>query len=136
MLFKQTRVKCSFSLQALTNQLTDKELAQGRLYPPLADIQKVSINIAIKVSNNLYLIIQILMAFSYVSNTFIREKFETLGCKEEILGHRYSSYQNITNIIWGFFFFAFSSVYTYAYICTFSCAYFYDWFSLYFFSIL
>lgn len=44
------KIKCRFSLQALANQLTDKELAQGRLYPPLADIQEVSINIAIKVS--------------------------------------------------------------------------------------
>lgn len=44
-----------FPPQALTSQLTDKELAQGRLYPPLANIQEVSINIAIKVSNNLYL---------------------------------------------------------------------------------
>uniref|UniRef100_A0A8C9JI15 Malic enzyme n=2 Tax=Boreoeutheria TaxID=1437010 RepID=A0A8C9JI15_PANTA len=42
--------------KALANQLTDKELAQGRLYPPLADIQEVSINIAIKVSINLYLL--------------------------------------------------------------------------------
>uniref|UniRef100_A0A671FGJ6 Malic enzyme n=1 Tax=Rhinolophus ferrumequinum TaxID=59479 RepID=A0A671FGJ6_RHIFE len=40
--------------KALTNQLTDKELAQGRLYPPLADIQEVSINIAIKVTEYLY----------------------------------------------------------------------------------
>uniref|UniRef100_A0ABI7XDM0 Malic enzyme n=1 Tax=Felis catus TaxID=9685 RepID=A0ABI7XDM0_FELCA len=40
--------------KALANQLTDKELAQGRLYPPLADIQEVSINIAIKVTEYLY----------------------------------------------------------------------------------
>ncbi|XP_059977272.1 NAD-dependent malic enzyme, mitochondrial [Lagenorhynchus albirostris] len=40
--------------KALTNQLTDKELAQGRLYPPLANIQEVSINIAIKVTEYLY----------------------------------------------------------------------------------
>lgn len=33
--------------------MTDKELAQGRLYPPLANIQEVSINIAVKVSNNI-----------------------------------------------------------------------------------
>uniref|UniRef100_A0A8C0XI59 Malic enzyme n=1 Tax=Castor canadensis TaxID=51338 RepID=A0A8C0XI59_CASCN len=38
--------------KALTSQLTDEELAQGRLYPPLANIQEVSINIAIKVSNS------------------------------------------------------------------------------------
>jgi len=40
--------------KALANQLTDKELAQGRLYPPLANIQEVSINIAIKVTEYLY----------------------------------------------------------------------------------
>ncbi|KAF6088611.1 malic enzyme 2 [Phyllostomus discolor] len=40
--------------KALTDQLTDEELAQGRLYPPLANIQKVSINIAIKVTEYLY----------------------------------------------------------------------------------
>uniref|UniRef100_A0A452RL35 Malic enzyme n=1 Tax=Ursus americanus TaxID=9643 RepID=A0A452RL35_URSAM len=40
--------------KALANQLTDKELAQGRLYPPLADIQEVSLNIAIKVTEYLY----------------------------------------------------------------------------------
>uniref|UniRef100_A0A8C5YBT0 Malic enzyme n=1 Tax=Microcebus murinus TaxID=30608 RepID=A0A8C5YBT0_MICMU len=37
------------SAKALISQLTEKELAQGRLYPPLAHIQEVSINIAIKV---------------------------------------------------------------------------------------
>ncbi|KAF5919089.1 hypothetical protein HPG69_003727, partial [Diceros bicornis minor] len=42
------------ALAALTSQLTDKELAQGRLYPPLADIREVSINIAIKVTEYLY----------------------------------------------------------------------------------
>uniref|UniRef100_A0A2K6KAF4 Malic enzyme 2 n=1 Tax=Rhinopithecus bieti TaxID=61621 RepID=A0A2K6KAF4_RHIBE len=40
--------------KALTSQLTDEELAQGRLYPPLANIQEVSINIAIKVTEYLY----------------------------------------------------------------------------------
>uniref|UniRef100_A0A8C3WZT0 Malic enzyme n=1 Tax=Catagonus wagneri TaxID=51154 RepID=A0A8C3WZT0_9CETA len=40
--------------KALTSQLTEKELAQGRLYPPLANIQEVSINIAIKVTEYLY----------------------------------------------------------------------------------
>uniref|UniRef100_A0A2K5I1A7 Malic enzyme n=1 Tax=Colobus angolensis palliatus TaxID=336983 RepID=A0A2K5I1A7_COLAP len=40
--------------KALTSQLTDGELAQGRLYPPLANIQEVSINIAIKVTEYLY----------------------------------------------------------------------------------
>uniref|UniRef100_A0A8B9YV41 Malic enzyme n=1 Tax=Bos mutus grunniens TaxID=30521 RepID=A0A8B9YV41_BOSMU len=40
--------------KALTSQLTDKELAQGRLYPPLSNIQEVSINIAIKVTEYLY----------------------------------------------------------------------------------
>nr|KAF6358603.1 malic enzyme 2 [Pipistrellus kuhlii] len=40
--------------KALTSQLTDKELAQGRLYPPFSTIQEVSINIAIKVTEYLY----------------------------------------------------------------------------------
>ncbi|XP_028916006.1 NAD-dependent malic enzyme, mitochondrial isoform X1 [Ornithorhynchus anatinus] len=40
--------------KALTEQLTDQELAQGRLYPPLSNIQEVSINIAIKVIEYLY----------------------------------------------------------------------------------
>ncbi|XP_006763686.1 PREDICTED: NAD-dependent malic enzyme, mitochondrial [Myotis davidii] len=40
--------------KALTSQLTDKELAQGRLYPPFSNIQEVSINIAIKVTEYLY----------------------------------------------------------------------------------
>nr|KAF6423031.1 malic enzyme 2 [Rousettus aegyptiacus] len=40
--------------KALTDQLTDEELAKGSLYPPLADIQEVSINIAIKVTEYLY----------------------------------------------------------------------------------
>ena len=40
--------------KALTSQMTDEKLAQGRLYPPLANIQKVSINIAIKVTEYLY----------------------------------------------------------------------------------
>ncbi|XP_021496471.1 NAD-dependent malic enzyme, mitochondrial [Meriones unguiculatus] len=40
--------------KALTSQLTDEELAQGRLYPSLANIQEVSVNIAIKVTEYLY----------------------------------------------------------------------------------
>lgn len=44
-----------FFFQALTSQLTDEELAQGRLYPSLANIQEVSVNIAIKVSTLLHL---------------------------------------------------------------------------------
>ncbi|XP_038599575.1 NAD-dependent malic enzyme, mitochondrial isoform X2 [Tachyglossus aculeatus] len=40
--------------KALTEQLTDQELAQGRLYPPLSNIQEVSINIAVKVIKYLY----------------------------------------------------------------------------------
>uniref|UniRef100_A0A5F9CAV1 Malic enzyme n=1 Tax=Oryctolagus cuniculus TaxID=9986 RepID=A0A5F9CAV1_RABIT len=41
-------------VKALTSQLTDEELAQGRLYPPLANIQEVSVNIAIKITEYLY----------------------------------------------------------------------------------
>ncbi|XP_072462124.1 NAD-dependent malic enzyme, mitochondrial isoform X1 [Notamacropus eugenii] len=40
--------------KALTEQLTEKELAQGRLYPRLSNIQEVSINIAIKITEYLY----------------------------------------------------------------------------------
>ncbi|XP_032741359.1 NAD-dependent malic enzyme, mitochondrial [Rattus rattus] len=40
--------------KALTSQLTDEELAQGRLYPSLANIQEVSANIAIKIAEYLY----------------------------------------------------------------------------------
>lgn len=39
---------CSF--QTLAEQLTDKELAEGRLYPPLSNIREVSIQMAVKVS--------------------------------------------------------------------------------------
>uniref|UniRef100_A0A8C8BMA7 Malic enzyme n=1 Tax=Otus sunia TaxID=257818 RepID=A0A8C8BMA7_9STRI len=39
--------------KALTEQLTDEELAQGRLYPPLSNIREVSIYIAVKVSMKL-----------------------------------------------------------------------------------
>uniref|UniRef100_A0A8C5UHV3 Malic enzyme NAD-binding domain-containing protein n=1 Tax=Malurus cyaneus samueli TaxID=2593467 RepID=A0A8C5UHV3_9PASS len=35
--------------KALAEQLTDEELAQGRLYPPLSNIREVSIYIAVKV---------------------------------------------------------------------------------------
>lgn len=61
--------------QALTSQLTDKELAQGRLYPPLANIQEVSINIAVKVTEYLY---ANKMAFRYPEpedkEKFVRER--------------------------------------------------------------
>ncbi|KAB1256340.1 NAD-dependent malic enzyme; mitochondrial [Camelus dromedarius] len=61
--------------KALTSQLTDKELAQGRLYPPLANIQEVSLNIAIKVTEYLY---ANKMAFRYPEPEdkakFIRER--------------------------------------------------------------
>ncbi|XP_045151985.1 NAD-dependent malic enzyme, mitochondrial [Echinops telfairi] len=40
--------------KALTGQLTEKELSEGRLYPALANIQEVSVNIAIKVIEYLY----------------------------------------------------------------------------------
>ncbi|NWY46189.1 MAOM protein, partial [Sylvia atricapilla] len=40
--------------KALAEQLTDEELAQGRLYPPLSNIREVSINIAVKVMEFLY----------------------------------------------------------------------------------
>ncbi|XP_074063089.1 NAD-dependent malic enzyme, mitochondrial isoform X2 [Macrotis lagotis] len=40
--------------KALTEQLTEQDLAEGRLYPRLSNIQEVSINIAIKITEYLY----------------------------------------------------------------------------------
>ncbi|XP_037758440.1 NAD-dependent malic enzyme, mitochondrial isoform X2 [Chelonia mydas] len=40
--------------KALTDQLTNEELAQGRLYPPLSNIKEVSICIAVKVMEFMY----------------------------------------------------------------------------------
>uniref|UniRef100_A0A8C4YNY8 Malic enzyme n=1 Tax=Gopherus evgoodei TaxID=1825980 RepID=A0A8C4YNY8_9SAUR len=40
--------------KALTDQLTNEELAQGRLYPPLSNIKEVSIYIAVKVMEFMY----------------------------------------------------------------------------------
>ncbi|XP_043833592.1 NAD-dependent malic enzyme, mitochondrial [Dromiciops gliroides] len=40
--------------KALAEQVTEKELAQGRLYPRLSNIQEVSINIAIRITEYLY----------------------------------------------------------------------------------
>ncbi|XP_004461460.2 NAD-dependent malic enzyme, mitochondrial [Dasypus novemcinctus] len=61
--------------KALTSQLTDEELAQGRLYPPLSNIQEVSINIATKITEYLY---DNKMAFLYPEPEdkakYIREK--------------------------------------------------------------
>lgn len=39
-----------FSYQTLSEQLTDKELEEGRLYPPLSNIREVSLQMAVKVS--------------------------------------------------------------------------------------
>ncbi|XP_056888232.1 NAD-dependent malic enzyme, mitochondrial [Takifugu flavidus] len=41
--------------KALAEQLTDEELAKGRLYPPLSDIREVSIQMAIKLVEYVYL---------------------------------------------------------------------------------
>lgn len=38
-----------YSFQTLAEQLTDEELAEGRLYPPLANIREVSVQMAVKV---------------------------------------------------------------------------------------
>ncbi|XP_064409821.1 NAD-dependent malic enzyme, mitochondrial isoform X2 [Latimeria chalumnae] len=40
--------------KALADQLNDKDLSQGRLYPPLSNIREVSIQIAVKVMEFLY----------------------------------------------------------------------------------
>uniref|UniRef100_A0A8D0FH08 Malic enzyme n=1 Tax=Strix occidentalis caurina TaxID=311401 RepID=A0A8D0FH08_STROC len=67
-----------FLTQALTEQLTDEELAQGRLYPPLSNIREVSIYIAVKVMEFLY---ANNMAFHYPEpadkNHYIRSKVWT-----------------------------------------------------------
>uniref|UniRef100_A0A8D0KWS6 Malic enzyme n=1 Tax=Strix occidentalis caurina TaxID=311401 RepID=A0A8D0KWS6_STROC len=64
--------------KALTEQLTDEELAQGRLYPPLSNIREVSIYIAVKVMEFLY---ANNMAFHYPEpadkNHYIRSKVWT-----------------------------------------------------------
>ena len=39
------------SIQTLAEQLTDEELKEGRLYPPLSNIREVSIQMAVKVSD-------------------------------------------------------------------------------------
>ncbi|XP_057261641.1 NAD-dependent malic enzyme, mitochondrial isoform X1 [Pezoporus wallicus] len=61
--------------KALSEQLTDEELAQGRLYPPLSNIREVSIYIAVKVMEFLY---ANNMAFHYPEpadkNSYIRSK--------------------------------------------------------------
>lgn len=40
----------SYSFQTLAEQVTDKELAEGRLYPPLSNIREVSVQMAVKAS--------------------------------------------------------------------------------------
>uniref|UniRef100_A0A8D2PWK8 Malic enzyme n=1 Tax=Zosterops lateralis melanops TaxID=1220523 RepID=A0A8D2PWK8_ZOSLA len=64
--------------KALAEQLTDEELAQGRLYPPLSNIREVSINIAVKVMEFLY---ANNMAFHYPEptdkNSYVRSKVWT-----------------------------------------------------------
>ncbi|XP_001364393.1 NAD-dependent malic enzyme, mitochondrial isoform X1 [Monodelphis domestica] len=40
--------------KALTEQLTEEDISQGRLYPRLSSIQEVSTNIAVRVTNYLY----------------------------------------------------------------------------------
>lgn len=40
--------------KALTEQLTEEEMSQGRLYPPLSNIREVSIRIAVKVVEYVY----------------------------------------------------------------------------------
>ncbi|CAM2113874.1 unnamed protein product [Caretta caretta] len=61
--------------KALTDQLTNEELAQGRLYPPLSNIKEVSICIAVKVMEFMY---ANNMAFHYPEpadkNQYIRSK--------------------------------------------------------------
>ncbi|XP_027511862.1 NAD-dependent malic enzyme, mitochondrial [Corapipo altera] len=64
--------------KALAEQLSDEELAQGRLYPPLSNIREVSISIAVKVMEFLY---ANNMAFHYPEpedkNRYVRSKVWT-----------------------------------------------------------
>lgn len=59
--------------KALSEQLTDKELEEGRLYPPLSNIREVSIQMAVKVVEYVY---AEGMAFRYPEpedkNSFVR----------------------------------------------------------------
>ncbi|XP_053304193.1 NAD-dependent malic enzyme, mitochondrial [Spea bombifrons] len=61
--------------KALAEQLTAEEMAQGRLYPPLSNIQEVSICIAVKVMEFVY---RNGMAFQYPEpldkNAYVRSK--------------------------------------------------------------
>uniref|UniRef100_A0A671UBZ9 Malic enzyme n=1 Tax=Sparus aurata TaxID=8175 RepID=A0A671UBZ9_SPAAU len=43
-----------YSFQTLAEQLTDKELEEGRLYPPLSNIREVSVQMAVKVVEYVY----------------------------------------------------------------------------------
>uniref|UniRef100_A0A2K6KMJ2 Malic enzyme n=1 Tax=Rhinopithecus bieti TaxID=61621 RepID=A0A2K6KMJ2_RHIBE len=61
--------------KALTSQMTDEKLAPGRLYPALANIQKVSINIAIKVTEYLY---ANKMAFQYAEPEDKANEYDSL----------------------------------------------------------
>ncbi|XP_067886671.1 NAD-dependent malic enzyme, mitochondrial [Heterodontus francisci] len=58
--------------EALAEQVTSDELAQGCLYPPLSNIRKVSISIAVKVAEFLY---SNGMAFEYPEPKFKEEYF-------------------------------------------------------------
>ncbi|XP_053155694.1 NAD-dependent malic enzyme, mitochondrial isoform X2 [Hemicordylus capensis] len=64
--------------KTLTEQLTEEDLAQGRLYPALSNIREVSINIAVKVMEFLY---ANHMAFLYPEpsdkNKYIRSRIWT-----------------------------------------------------------
>ncbi|XP_043192941.1 NADP-dependent malic enzyme-like isoform X2 [Amphibalanus amphitrite] len=43
-----------YSAEALSEMVTDEDLAQGRLYPPLSSIQEVSIKIAVQLAEHAY----------------------------------------------------------------------------------
>ena len=43
-----------FVEQALSRMVTDKELAEGRLYPPLENIRDVSLQIAVQLAEHAY----------------------------------------------------------------------------------
>lgn len=44
---------CVFASQAIADMVTEENLAEGRLYPPLSTIREVSFKIAVKVGQKL-----------------------------------------------------------------------------------
>lgn len=52
--FRSSVIGSDFSFQALAEQVTKENMAEGRVYPPLDTIRKVSLTIAAKVARFLF----------------------------------------------------------------------------------